>query len=287
MMKATTEKLWAAPEEICRNEEQPRTYFAAEELERLGASLARKQNQPVTVIPIEDGKGKGKVRWKIVDGERRWRAAKAKGLKRLWIVVDDDVTSEAELHTASFTANWCRAGHTHAETAAAIDRERNEGKTYEEIAELVGKSTSWANNQHSLLKLHPDLMALLDPPTPKAERLSIAVAYALTKFPIEKQIKVWKQHQKKGRDAYHHVRVAAGQTARRPSYDARYMLGKVLSVQQGLKHMTGLPGRMLGGLTVETRERLAAQLDDVSTEALNLAGMLRAVAQSETEGGED
>lgn len=283
-MKTKTEKLWAAPDEICRNEEQPRTYFAADELERLGASLARKQNQPVTVIPIEDGKGK--VKWKIVDGERRWRAAKAAGLKRLWIVVDDDVTSEAELHTASFTANWCRAGHTHAETAAAIDRERKEGKTYDEIAEMVGKSTSWANNQHSLLKLHPDLMALLDPPTPKAERLSIAVAYALTKFPIERQMKVYKQHQKKGRDAYHHVRVAAGQTGRRPSYDARYMLGKVTSVTQGLKHMTGLPGRMLGGLTAETREKLAARLDEVSTEALNLAAMLRAVVAADDDTGE-
>lgn len=283
-MKTKTEKMWADPEEICRNEEQPRTYFAADELERLGASLARKQNQPVTVIPF---KWSGKIKWMIVDGERRWRAAKAKGLKRLWIVVDDDVKSAEELHTASFTANWCRAGHTHAETAAAIDRERKQGKTYEEIAEMVGKSTSWANNQHSLLKLHPDLMVLLDPPTPKAERLSIAVAYALTKFPLERQIKVYKQHQKKGRDAYHHVRVAAGQTGRRPSYDARYILGKVLSVQQGLKHMTGLPGRMLGGINVETRQKLAERLDEISTEALQLAGMLRAVAEFEVEGGEE
>jgi ParB/RepB/Spo0J family partition protein len=286
-MKTTkTEKLWAAPEEICRNEEQPRTYFAADELERLGASLARKQNQPVTVIPVED---KGKVKWKIVDGERRWRAAKAKGLKRLWIVVDEDVGSESELHTASFAANWCRAGHTHAETARAIDVEFQSGKSYEEIAEIVGKSPSWAQKEHSLLKLHPAVLALMDPPTPRADRLPSAVAYLLAGYRPEKQMKLWLQHKERGgKSAFHHIRASTGSTTRRSgAADANYIKTRAKSVANMLKQLHTLPGRMLGHLNANEREAVAVELRTAADEARAFADLLTAVVVGdEDEGGE-
>lgn len=52
--KAANTKLMARIDEITRNPEQPRTYFDVEALEALGASLKRRQQQPLTVIAFSD-----------------------------------------------------------------------------------------------------------------------------------------------------------------------------------------------------------------------------------------
>jgi ParB/RepB/Spo0J family partition protein len=272
-----TKKMWASPNEICRNEAQPRLYFAKEELVLLGESLERKQQQPITVVPWTSEK-RPEVKWKIVDGERRWRAATAKGLERLWIVVDEDVGSEAEMHTASFAANWCRAGHTHAETAHAIEVEVQAGKDYEEIARLVGKSPTWAQKEHSLLKLHPEVLALMDPPTPRPDRLPSAVAYLLTGYKADKQMKLWLQHKDRGgKTAFHHIRVATGSTTRRSgAADANYVKKRAESVANMLKQLHSLPARMLGQLSGEERQKVAEGLREAAAQANGFADLLLA-----------
>lgn len=155
-MKTSTGKLWTSPDEIVRNEQQPRTHFDADDLQKLSVSLAARQRQPITVIPHKDPKHP-KVKYKIVDVERRWRAAKLANVERLWIVIDDEVSSDKELHETSFAANFCRAGHT-------------------------------------LLQLHPDVLAQVDAPTPKADRLPVKLAIALAKFPQEKQMRLWERN---------------------------------------------------------------------------------------------
>lgn len=285
-MRTTTKtKMWAAIDEICRNEAQPRLYFAEDELKLLGESLARKQQQPVTVVPWASEK-QAKVKWKIVDGERRWRAATAQGLKRLWIVVDEDVGSEAELHTASFAANWCRAGHTHAETAHAIDVEIRSGKSYEEIAKIVGKSDSWAKKEHSLLKLHPEVLALMDPPTPRMERLPSAVAYLLAGYKPERQMKLWLQHRNRGgKSAFHHIRTETGSTTRRsPAADANYIKTRAKAVANMLKQLHALPSRMLGHLSGAERDAVAVELRAAADEARGFADLLTAVVLDDETG---
>jgi ParB/RepB/Spo0J family partition protein len=265
----TNSKLYAAVGEIVRNEEQPRTYFDPEALSLLGGSLAQKQRQPITVVPHSDPE-MPEVRWKIVDGERRWRAAQEVGLETVWIVIDDDVRDETDMHTASFVANWNRAGHTHAETAAGIEREMKAGKTVGEIARLVGRSESWVSAEHSLLKLHPDLMRQIDPPTPRAGRIPMKVAYALVQWRPEKQVKLWKQL--KGKvvsDVFHHLRTSAPSQAvnRRAGDDALYLLHRMRAATRTVGSLMTLPDVMVKGLTDGQRRKIIEQIQTLKGKA--------------------
>ncbi len=281
----TTTKLIVSPEEIAPNPTQPRHHFDAGALADLGRSLRQRQRQPLTVIPYSDA-GRPKVRWMLIDGERRWRAACEAGIKKLWIIEDDEVcaTDAAELHTASFSTNWCRAGHTHAETAAAIDREMAAGKSYEEIAALVGKSDTWARNEHSLLKLHPDVLPLLDPPTPKDARLPLAVALLLAaKFPPEKHAKLWAQHRAKGKAALHHLRTQTAHRKRAARDDVRYIVGRCRSAAGIVKSLSELPNSMFAHLSAEQRQAAAAGLRAAAAAATNTADLLLAAQAGDEE----
>ncbi len=109
----------------------PRKDFPEGELRFLGASLAKKQLVPL--IARKSGV--------LVDGERRWRAAKLVGLKTLDCYLVDDTAKEGEikeiqlvtaLHRADLRpyevylgfVEWLRAhaGRTGKDLAAAIDR---------------------------------------------------------------------------------------------------------------------------------------------------------------------
>lgn len=276
-------KTFCHPDEIARNPAQPRTYFCPDELAKLGMSMRKKQRQAVTVIPHTDPKNK-KVRFMLIDGERRWRAARQEKLGKLWYVIDDEVEGE-ELHTASFTSNFCRQGHTHAEAAAAIEKEYNSGKTYAEIGALVGKTVAWAANEHSLLKLAPEVLALMDPPTPKSERLTSSIAFLLTKYPAEKQMKLWKQHKSKGSaDAFHHIRTAIPTKAnRRPSDDVSFIVGRAKSASSICAQLAALPQAMLGRLNAEQRAKIAGSLREAAEKANATAELLTAAIEEDEE----
>lgn len=110
---------------------QPRKDFPEEELRLLGESL--KKRQLVPLIARKCGM--------LVDGERRWRAAKLAGVKRLDAILLDDNASESDvremqiitaLHRADLTSyevycgfqEWLKAhpGATAKELATALDR---------------------------------------------------------------------------------------------------------------------------------------------------------------------
>jgi ParB family chromosome partitioning protein len=109
----------------------PRKSFNEEELRQLGASLLKKQLVPL--IARKNGL--------LVDGERRWRAAKIVGLQTLDVILIDDNTPEGEvrgiqlitrLHSADLKPfevytgfmDWLRLnpGKGGKDLAAAVDR---------------------------------------------------------------------------------------------------------------------------------------------------------------------
>jgi ParB/RepB/Spo0J family partition protein len=275
-----TAKTFVPASQVHANPEQPRTYFEPSELDLLAASMKRKQQQPVTVRPHPGRPG----HYQIIDGERRWRAAKKNGLP-LWIVLDEDVATEHDLHTASFAANFCRAGHTHAETARAIDRELQTGKSYAEIAAIVGKSESWAVKEHSFLKLAPEVLALIDPPTPREERIPNKVALLLTNYQPSKQLKLWTQYRTKGaQGALHHIRVHTVNASTRSSADdVRYILGGTRQACGMIRRIHDMPPAMLGRLSTEQRAAVVADLRALSQQAAQTADLLAATSIEEDE----
>ena len=143
---------------VSPNPEQPRKWFDQADLISLGESLKSRQEVPCTVIPFAVASNP-QIKWMLVDGERRWRAATAGGLKKLWVSYSPGV-DQSNVHASSFRANWHRAGHTKQETALAVARELENGLSYLQIGALAGKSDAWAIIYHSLLKLEPSLLQI-------------------------------------------------------------------------------------------------------------------------------
>ena len=144
-------QLLALPiEAIERNPEQPRKRFDELKLEELASSI----REHGVVEPILVRKDGGKYR--ILAGERRWRAAARAGLKEIPAVVRE--ASEREAFELALVENLQRADLNAIEEAEAYDvLVSDHGLTQEEIAKRVGKERSTVANALRLLKLPEDV----------------------------------------------------------------------------------------------------------------------------------
>lgn len=134
--------------EIVRDEEQPRREFDKEALEALAASIKEHGVLQPIVVTREDGK------YKIVAGERRWRASKIAGLTTIPAIVRTlDSQNRLEL---SIIENAQREDLNAIELATAYAKLQTQfNLSPEEIAAKVGKSESTVMNTMRLLNL-PD-----------------------------------------------------------------------------------------------------------------------------------
>ena len=136
-----------AIEAIIPNSRQPRTHFDESALAELADSIGRfGVLQPLIVKPI------GEDRYELIAGERRLRAAKLAGLKRVPIVIraaGDQTSLELAL-----IENIQREDINPMECARAYARLMNEfDLTQEQVAEKVGKSRTAVANAVRLLRL--------------------------------------------------------------------------------------------------------------------------------------
>jgi ParB family transcriptional regulator, chromosome partitioning protein len=138
------------------NLSQPRRYFDEAAIEALAGSVRdRGVLQPVLVRPLQDG------RYKLVAGERRWRAARIAGLETIPALVswyDDLAALEAAL-----IENMAREDLSPVEEARACATLVEElGLTHRQIGQRVGRSTSAVANLVRLLNLSEGILELLD-----------------------------------------------------------------------------------------------------------------------------
>ena len=156
-----------AVDEMEPNPEQPRQTFDEQDLRAFGEELSLVQLEPVILVPIATN-GKPHM---ILDGERRWRAAKFVGLKTLWGVVVN-ITDLDVIFLHSFFANTNREGYTEIDEALAIQKMLNRQLlTKEQIANRLNRSVGHVNNRLSLLKLNPEVQAMVGSRVPSEKRL--------------------------------------------------------------------------------------------------------------------
>ena len=132
--------------EVMPDEEQPRREFKAEQLEALAGSIREHGVlQPIVVVKM-DGK------YKIVAGERRWRASKLAEKETIPAIVRTlDDQNRLEL---SLIENVQREDLNAIETATAYAKLKNQfNLTAAEMAKRVGKSESAIINTMRLLSL--------------------------------------------------------------------------------------------------------------------------------------
>ncbi|MGB9710122.1 MAG: ParB/RepB/Spo0J family partition protein [Thermodesulfovibrio sp.] len=136
-------------ERIIPGEAQPRTDFNEEALKELAQSIKEKGViQPIVVSRVGDGT------FRIIAGERRWRAAKIAGLEKIPAVIKDVSPSEAV--EIALIENIQREDLDPVETASAFDRLIKEFNiTQEELSKRVGKDRATIANYLRILKL-PD-----------------------------------------------------------------------------------------------------------------------------------
>lgn len=135
---------------------QPRRHFDEAALDELAASIAaRGVIQPVIVRPLGEG------RYRLVAGERRWRAAQRARLHEIPALVRR--LSEREVMAIALIENLQREDLNPIEEARAYQRlAENEGMSQADIARMVDKSRSHVANIQRLLALPDPVIALVE-----------------------------------------------------------------------------------------------------------------------------
>ena len=127
------------------NEDQPRKYFDEEKIKELADSIiSHGLVQPIIVNKSSSGK------YKIVAGERRFRACKIAGLRQIPVIIKD--LTEKEILEIALIENIQRQELSAIEEAEGFQKLINEyGYSQGELAVVVGKSRSHVAN---LLRLN-------------------------------------------------------------------------------------------------------------------------------------
>jgi ParB family chromosome partitioning protein len=128
------------------NPSQPRKLFDQDAIEELALSIKESGVlQPLIVVPEEDY-------FKIIIGERRWRAAQKIGLKRIPVIIRT-MGREKQVE-ASLIENLQREDLNPIEIASAYKEMMEElDYTQEDVAQRVGKDRASVANYIRLLKL--------------------------------------------------------------------------------------------------------------------------------------
>ncbi len=137
------------------NKDQPRSEFDAEKLETLSDSIKKYGVlQPIVVKKLDNGF------YRIIAGERRWRAAKMAGLKQIPVVIRD--FNDRETMEIALVENLQREDLNPFEEARGYKELMDLfSLTQEQVAQKVGKSRSAIANSVRLLSLCDEIKELV------------------------------------------------------------------------------------------------------------------------------
>ena len=137
-------------EKLFPNLFQPRKEFNQEKMEELKESIKKHGViQPIIVREVANG-------YEIIAGERRLRAAKELGMKKIPVIIKK-ISNEKSLEIA-LVENIQREDLNPIDQANAFKRLADEFElTQEELAMVTGKSRALISNTIRLLKLNPEI----------------------------------------------------------------------------------------------------------------------------------
>ncbi len=175
-------------EHIEVNPRQPRHDFDESSLKELAFSIKMHDIiQPLTVAKI------GADKYRIIAGERRWRAAKIAGLKDVPVYIR--LANDQQLLELALLENLQRENLNPIEIALSYKRMMEElNYTQEQVAERMGKERSTVTNYIRLLKLPPDIQIAV-----RKDTLSMGHARALINVDtVDQQLYIFNEIKNKG-----------------------------------------------------------------------------------------
>lgn len=170
------------------NPDQPRKDFDETALSELAASIKIHDIiQPLTVSALPTGK------YRIIAGERRYRASKIAGIKDIPVYVRQ--ANDSQLLELALLENLQRENLNAIEIAISYKRLMDDLEyTQEQVAERMGKERSTVTNYIRLLKLPPDLQVAV-----RNGVISMGHARALINIDVvDKQLYVFSEIKKRG-----------------------------------------------------------------------------------------
>lgn len=188
VVEAVTNMLRIPLDQIETNPRQPRHDFDEVALNELAHSIRLHDIiQPVTVSKLPSGK------YRLISGERRFRAAKIAGLKDIPAYVRQ--ADDQQLLELALLENLQREDLNAMEIALSYKRMMEElNYTQEQVAERMGKERSTVANYIRLLKLPPDIQVAV-----RSNQLSMGHARALINVDtVDKQLYLFNEIKTKG-----------------------------------------------------------------------------------------
>lgn len=174
----------------------PRRNFGTEDdLREFGLKLKKRQLQPAVVVSRaaylklwpEEAESVGLAPYVIANGERRFRGSLAVGLTTLDVVHNEDVAkSRADFLDAVLSENVDREDLDPIERAIGIETMVEQLGGADPVAEHYGKTKGWVSQQRKLLKLIPDLQALVS-----QGEIPVRVARDIAGLPHGEQADAW------------------------------------------------------------------------------------------------
>ena len=136
---------------ISPNPRQPRTVFDEEKMKELITSI-----KEVGLLQPPVVRRAGDDRFELIMGERRWRAAKAAGLREIPVIIRQ--TPDDELLREALLENIHRSELNALEEGAAYEQLLNDfNYTHDELAQKIGRSRPHITNTLRLLQLPPSV----------------------------------------------------------------------------------------------------------------------------------
>jgi ParB family chromosome partitioning protein len=139
-------------DDIIRNPQQPRQDFDQKAIIELSESLKQHDIiQPLTVKQLPSGK------YKLIAGERRWRAAQLAGIKDVPVYIRE--ADDKQVLELALLENLQRENLNAIEIGLSYQRLMDEcSMTQEEVAVRMGMDRSTVSNYIRMLKLPPDIV---------------------------------------------------------------------------------------------------------------------------------
>jgi ParB/RepB/Spo0J family partition protein len=171
-------------DKITTNPQQPRQDFDLDGLAALAESI--KQHGLINPISVED---LGNGTYQLIDGERRWRAAKIAGLQTIEASVRPPMngTGDRDRLALALVANIQRQEMNPAEEGHAYIKLRKLGYTLDQIGEMVGLHSSNVRNRLAITEFEPEIQALFGS---RALPLHYDVIKGINELPAERRVEV-------------------------------------------------------------------------------------------------
>lgn len=238
---------------IDRDPTQPREHFDQAKLDELTKSMQKLgQLQPITVVYLTATKS-----YRIVMGERRWRAAKAAGLTEMTALVLHGVHNDPRTTLAMATAeNVGRVDMTPIEEAKAFKRLEDAKYSIDEISEMVGKSPAYVGWRIDLLRLCDSAREALE-----KGHLTVGLSWYVSLLSTSNQLRFLARHArgefKSTREAEAFAQAAREEEKRQEEQGSFFVLAEEAPATPGRDSQDAIPGSL--DLPEDERERITSE----------------------------